>query len=82
MSSLVVGVSGCPPLAVRGERGGGGLFLTPSEVSDRGRYVDQPSGDPPFMLRPRQFGSEDHPLSEQPNTLFEARTGETWSIYD
>jgi hypothetical protein len=34
------------------------------------------------MLRPRQFGSEGYPLSEQPKTLFEARTGEPSNIYD
>jgi hypothetical protein len=34
------------------------------------------------MRRPRRFGCEGYPLSEQPKTWFEARTGETWNIYD
>jgi hypothetical protein len=50
--------------------------------SDSGRYVDQPSGDPPFMRRPRRFGCEDYPPSGHLKTRFEARTGETWKIYD
>jgi hypothetical protein len=33
-------------------------------------------------MRPRRFGCEGYPLSEQSRTLFEARTGETWNTYD
>jgi len=39
-------------------------------------------GSRPTITISRRFGCEGFPLSEQLKTLFEARTGETWNIYD
>jgi cytidylate kinase len=39
-------------------------------------------GSRPTVTISRRFGCEGYPLSEQLKTLFEARTGETWNIFD
>ncbi|HEY3383935.1 MAG TPA: cytidylate kinase-like family protein [Vicinamibacterales bacterium] len=41
-----------------------------------------PLGSRPTVTISRRFGCEGYPLSEQIKTLLEARTGETWIIYD
>jgi cytidylate kinase len=41
-----------------------------------------PPGSRPAITISRRFGCEAYPLSEQLKTLLEARTGETWNIYD
>jgi cytidylate kinase len=39
-------------------------------------------GSRPTITISRRFGCEGYPLSEQLKSLLEARTGETWNIYD
>ena len=41
-----------------------------------------PHGSRPTITISRRFGCEGYPLCEQLKTLLEARTGETWNIYD
>ena len=46
------------------------------------RAPDTPPGSRPAITVSRRFGCEGYPLSVHLKSLLEARTGETWNIYD
>ena len=46
------------------------------------RAPTAPPGSRPTITISRRFGCEGYPLCEQLKALLEARTGETWNIYD